>query len=290
MRKKMVIRHSIILRFIVLAGAGVLGVFFHAHETAFCAEPTTRFIAPWKVKHLQAKGKQVIIIDVRGENLFKQAHIEGSINVPGFVVAEKGFPKEATFVLACGSLGSRESSLAAGRMSAAGYTKVYTLQGGLYGWEASGYPLIQQDKSSVPAVTANNLHWAIKNRRRIKIVDIRRPDRFKEANVPGSINIPVSKESKKTKKGGPAALVKWLDRIKKENVDRFKKEIARLTPEEKKAARPFCRVQVVVVAEAGQAAVELTRTLNAHGHKNVCYLFGGFNVAKKMFDGKKDKK
>jgi rhodanese-related sulfurtransferase len=52
--------------------------------------------------------------------------------------------KEAKVVLYC--MSDRMSTIAAEKLVQLGYTNVWNLQGGMVGWKAQGYPLIQRER------------------------------------------------------------------------------------------------------------------------------------------------
>ena len=89
-----------------------------------------------------AKQKNVIVIDVRRPDEFASGHIARAINLDyeaGVLAAR--FPKlkkTATYAIYCHS--GRRSGLALAAMQAAGFTRVYNLDGGVIAWANAGYP------------------------------------------------------------------------------------------------------------------------------------------------------
>ena len=91
-----------------------------------------------------AKQKNVIVIDVRRPDEFAGGHIARAINLDfeAGVLASK-FPKlkkTATYAIYCHS--GRRSALALAAMQAAGFTRVYNLDGGIIAWQTKGLPLV----------------------------------------------------------------------------------------------------------------------------------------------------
>ena len=82
-----------------------------------------------------------LIVDVRAPSEYRSGHIAGSLNVPlGRLVSQMGDrPRTQPVVLVCES-GSR-SAIGASLLTAAGFTNVTNLTGGISGWRREGLPL-----------------------------------------------------------------------------------------------------------------------------------------------------
>ncbi len=100
-------------------------------------------LTPEEAKEMM-ENKDVIVVDVRTEEEFRQGHIEGAILIPDYeldkLAAEKLPDKEATILLYCRS-GNR-SKLAAHLLNGMGYQNVYDF-GGIIDWrygEVQGEP------------------------------------------------------------------------------------------------------------------------------------------------------
>jgi hydroxyacylglutathione hydrolase len=93
-----------------------------------------------EVKAKWEKG-EVVILDVRGADEYKAAHIPGALNIhAGRVMKNLGrIPKEQPVVLHC--LGGDRSSTAISALLAAGYHNVSNLTGGIKAWQEQGFPL-----------------------------------------------------------------------------------------------------------------------------------------------------
>lgn len=85
-----------------------------------------------------------ILLDVREEDEFAEGHIAGAINIPLSELADRyeEIPAEQTIVLVC-SKGGR-SHMGAEFLVDSGYTRLYNLVDGIYGWMAAGLPLEQE--------------------------------------------------------------------------------------------------------------------------------------------------
>jgi len=144
-----------------------------------------------RVRRWQADKMSFYLVDVRSGLIFSRKHIEGAINIPAFIVAKKGLLKDKDIVLYDGGIGTMEAREAADKLSAAGYGKVFLLEGGLALWEAAGLPLKQQtgvlDSKLVEFVTARELSQAMRDSLSMVLVDLREPALFKAGSIPGAI-------------------------------------------------------------------------------------------------------
>ncbi len=101
-------------------------------------------LTPEEAKEMMGN-EDVIVVDVRTEEEFRQGHIEGAILIPDYdldkLAAEKLPDKEATILLYCRS-GNR-SQLSAHLLNGMGYQNVYDF-GGIIDWrygEVQGEPV-----------------------------------------------------------------------------------------------------------------------------------------------------
>jgi rhodanese-related sulfurtransferase len=90
---------------------------------------------------LQSKDAKPLIVDVREPHEFEAGHIDGALLAPLAAVKEKlaGVPKDREIVLVCRS--GRRSGKAWETLTAAGFTKLWNMQGGMLAWEKLGYPV-----------------------------------------------------------------------------------------------------------------------------------------------------
>lgn len=86
-------------------------------------------------KKMMDESKDVILLDVRTEEEYKESHIEGAILIPDYEVADKALEqlkdKDATILVYCRS--GRRSALAAQALYDLGYTSIYDF-GGIIDW------------------------------------------------------------------------------------------------------------------------------------------------------------
>ncbi len=95
------------------------------------------------VQTRQEKGEKILIIDVREESEYANAHIPGAIHLGKGIIErdiEKEIPETATeMVLYCG--GGYRSALAADNLQKMGYSNVISMDGGFRGWKDLGLPI-----------------------------------------------------------------------------------------------------------------------------------------------------
>jgi len=84
-----------------------------------------------------------LILDVRTEDEFTEAHIPGAINIPHDQLAERigeiNIDKDQAIVVHCRS--GRRADLAAIVLNENGFTQILTLQGHFLQWQADGLPV-----------------------------------------------------------------------------------------------------------------------------------------------------
>lgn len=104
-------------------------------------------ITPPQAKALLEARPEVVIIDVRSQEEFRQGALPGSFLVP-FFDAMRGrifLPKDTPLLLVC-AVGGR--SLAVGRyLAMQGFQEVYNLKGGLEAWQVQRVPLPVRKKA-----------------------------------------------------------------------------------------------------------------------------------------------
>ncbi|MCG9575837.1 rhodanese-like domain-containing protein [Vibrio tubiashii] len=98
----------------------------------------------WDVHHAFTNGLQdFILVDVRGESLFEQGHIDGAINIPHPRLNEKRlaeFPLDTLFVVYCAGPHCNGTEKAAIRLAKLG-RPVKKMIGGITGWLDEGFEL-----------------------------------------------------------------------------------------------------------------------------------------------------
>lgn len=87
---------------------------------------------------------EAILVDVRSEESYLEAHLAGAINLPVQQVAGQAnelASRGLTVITYCSCPAEETSSLAASELIAAGFRDVVVLRGGIQGWGAAGLPL-----------------------------------------------------------------------------------------------------------------------------------------------------
>jgi rhodanese-related sulfurtransferase len=96
-----------------------------------------------EVKAKIDRGEKFLLVDVREESEYAKDHLPGAIHLGKGIIErdlEERVPDPKTpLVLYCG--GGYRSALAADNLQKMGYTNVLSMDGGIRGWRAKGYPL-----------------------------------------------------------------------------------------------------------------------------------------------------
>lgn len=146
-----------------------------------------------QVRRWQAEKRSFYLVDVRPVQIFIRKHIEGAINIPAFIVAKKGLARDKDIVLYDNGIGTVDANEAADTLAAAGYGKVFLLDGGLARWEASNLPLKLLsgvlDSKLVEFITALELSRAMNASLPMVLVDLRERALFKSGSIPGAIQV-----------------------------------------------------------------------------------------------------
>ncbi len=120
----------------------------HQHSPRFLkiVEDTKSRIRELTVDQVKAKldrREKFHLVDVREESEWVKDHVAGAIYLSKGTIErdiEERIPDtKAEIVLYCG--GGFRSALAADNLQKMGYTKVYSMDGGIRGWREKGYPL-----------------------------------------------------------------------------------------------------------------------------------------------------
>ena len=100
----------------------------------------------WDVHHAISNNRQdFVLLDVRGEESFKQGHVSQAINLPHSRINEKSiaeFPKDTLFVLYCAGPHCNATEKAAIRLAKL-HRPVKKMIGGVTGWIDEGFSLVK---------------------------------------------------------------------------------------------------------------------------------------------------
>ena len=98
-------------------------------------------VTPQEAKELMENRKDLLLIDVRGQDELQEGYIEGSTLMPLWDIIQgvQRPPQDKPILLIC-AVGGR--SLALGKlMSKNGWTEIYNLKGGISAWKKANRPL-----------------------------------------------------------------------------------------------------------------------------------------------------
>jgi len=114
------------------------------HAAAASTAAPVAEILPAELQARLAAGDRIDLVDVREPPELELACLEGARSVPlsGFEAAIAGFPRDRDIVLFC-KMGGR-SAKAARALQAAGYTRVWSLAGGILRWSEDVDPGVPQ--------------------------------------------------------------------------------------------------------------------------------------------------
>ncbi len=106
-------------------------------------KPRIKELTVDQVKAKLARGEKFHLIDVREESEWAKDHLPGAVYLGKGIIErdiEQKLPDTgAEMVLYCG--GGFRSALAADNLQKMGYTKVFSMDGGIRGWREKGYTL-----------------------------------------------------------------------------------------------------------------------------------------------------
>jgi rhodanese-related sulfurtransferase len=122
----------------------------HHHSPRFLkivedAKSRVRELTVDQVKQRLDRGEKFHLVDVREESEYARDHLPGARHLGKGILErdiEQAVPDmDAEIVLYCG--GGFRSALAADNLQKMGYTKVWSMDGGVRGWREKGYPFIK---------------------------------------------------------------------------------------------------------------------------------------------------
>lgn len=119
---------------------------------AFAGEPAAPAATPLSEDALLARQAKhdasLFVLDVRTPEEFAAGHVPGAVNIPHDQVAARlaDVPKNKDVVLYCRS--GRRAGIAADTLAAAGYKRLFHLEGDMLAWTAQGRPV---EKAAPPA-------------------------------------------------------------------------------------------------------------------------------------------
>ena len=162
-------------------------------------------LAPHDLKAMLGDGAELALIDVREELVFSQNHLLWARSVP-LSRLELNFarlvPRRATRIVLCDDADGL-AERAAAILTAAGYTDVEGLAGGVQAWEHAGLELFSgvhvpskafgefvEHASETPSVSADELAALMRNGTDMVVLDSRPFDEYARVSIPTGVNVP----------------------------------------------------------------------------------------------------
>ncbi len=149
-------------------------------------------------------GTGIVVVDVRAPAEVQAGHIPGAVGIPveSLPEAEDEFPSsvKAPIVIYGGGQDTAKADTAALAVKNWGYQRVSVLEGGFSAWLNGGFQAEQGPAATEityvrklgPGEISTEEFRTLAEAKtpNVVIVDCREPEEFKEAHIPGSINIP----------------------------------------------------------------------------------------------------
>jgi len=164
-----------------------------------------RPVDPLTVKAMLFDGRELALIDLREELIFSRSHLLWARSVP-LSRLELRFarlvPRHDTRIVLCDD-GDGLVERAAKVLSAAGYSDLSFLQGGIAAWERAGLELFSgvnvpskafgehvEHVSGTPSVSPEELNNLLSSGTDMVVVDSRPFDEFQRVSIPSATNVP----------------------------------------------------------------------------------------------------
>jgi rhodanese-related sulfurtransferase len=100
-------------------------------------------IDSWDLHETIGRGEAVIVVDARSEEVYREEHIQGAVNIPHRTMSPETtahLDRDALVVTYCDGIGCNASTKAALRMTRLGF-RTKELIGGLAWWKRDGHPV-----------------------------------------------------------------------------------------------------------------------------------------------------
>lgn len=150
---------------------------------------------------------EIALLDLREEDPYAQEHPLWAANLPLSKLeleAWERIPRRDTLVVLFGEHAGRDLvPVAAKRLAALGYTRVFALDGGLDGWKAAGGEVFRdvnvpskafgewvEHHRHTPSLEAEQVLALIDAKADVVVVDARRFDEYRTMNIPGATSVP----------------------------------------------------------------------------------------------------
>jgi len=127
------------------------------------------------LRKLQA-GEPIAFIDIRSTEFYQKGRIEGAINIPAAVVADKRLPRLGTVIVYDDGLGGKSSEAVVAALNQKPGIKAELLDGGYAAWIAAKGPAtipFGMTKEEIPQITYQKLKTTSPDD--VVLVDLRKP-------------------------------------------------------------------------------------------------------------------
>jgi len=151
------------------------------------------------LKRLLDSGLAPVVVDARNPEEYQEVHIRGAVNVPvkNFEKFAHRLPEDrsARIVFYCNGVKCGKSRKAARMALKKGYRNILVYSQGMPVWEEKGMPIYAgpdyEKRIETTKIRPAELAEALrKTPSRLTVVDVRDPEEFREAHIPGALNIP----------------------------------------------------------------------------------------------------
>ncbi len=165
----------------------------------------TAFKTFQEIRAALLKQREIVLFDVRDEDIFAQAHPLFAANLPLAKIpleAWRRVPRLDTDIVVYDD-GEGLAQQAATALLAQGYTRVALLAGGLAGWREAGGELfidvnvpskafgeLVEAQRHTPALSAQQVKALLDAKADVVVLDARRFEEYHTMNIPGSISVP----------------------------------------------------------------------------------------------------
>jgi rhodanese-related sulfurtransferase len=102
------------------------------------------FITLEKLLEMQANEEDFVLVDALDEDVYKEGHIPGAINIPSERIAQEAAEKVgqgATIVTYCANYKCEASTVAAAKLMDLGYENTLDFKAGKKAWKEAGFEL-----------------------------------------------------------------------------------------------------------------------------------------------------
>ncbi len=140
----------------------------------------------------------IVIIDIRDKNSFKQEHIPDSINIyyPEIQQALAGLDKSKAYILVDDGSSFQAAFAAGGVFDANNFSDVFYLSGGFVAWKnkmnltvSMGNPTSFVDQSKINYINSDDLKKIIETENNIYIIDVREKKQFEAGHIKNANSI-----------------------------------------------------------------------------------------------------